>query len=324
MGVEKFLEIWSQYNIPLIQGLFGFILILILFLAFKNFFGASEEFSTGVNPDIEKTLQKILEQSQRATLSVGSEMSASHVSLPGEEHDSEEEGMDAEASQKLEAALAAKDLEIAELKNAQAAKVGGGEELKTFKDQIKLLEERLSEYEIIAEDIADLSKFKEENSNLQREIENLKKSGGSVAAPIAQKVEAPVIEEIPTPVAPLIPSPVPEPPAPEVTPVDSAPEMDDLEKEFQALVEAQKAGSLSQQEAALTAAPTLEEPPALDVVLEAAPAMPTVADTQMDIDAILAQHSSNEPAVVEAAPKSDDNRLLGDFEKFIEKKEEKG
>src|SRR5690606_29016337 len=50
--------------------------------------------------------------------------------------------------------------------------------------KIKELQAKLSEYEIISEDIADLSFYKEQNAKLAREVEALK-SGGAVATATA-------------------------------------------------------------------------------------------------------------------------------------------
>lgn len=81
---------------------------------------------------------------------------------------------------------------------------GGGSDGKVAELQTKIeeLQARLSEYEIIEDDIADLSLFKEENAQLRTELEALKSqigSGNVVASPVA-----PVIAEevVATPVAP--------------------------------------------------------------------------------------------------------------------------
>lgn len=72
-----------------------------------------------------------------------------------------------------------------------------------LQSKIDELEGKLFEYEIIEDDIADLSKFKEENAELRSELELLRKSTApqteSSAAPVAQEAEslfeAPALKE---------------------------------------------------------------------------------------------------------------------------------
>ncbi|MES3039196.1 MAG: hypothetical protein V4736_14910, partial [Bdellovibrionota bacterium] len=135
--------------------------------------------------------------------------------------------------------------------------------------KVQELEERLQEYEIISEDIADLSKYRIENFQLKEEIQKLR--GGGPIEPSVQ-VEAEAAPEINTEIAieePVIAeepeisaeevmdeaaalnivdlnaeavieeAPVtPPPPPPEHLPID-----DDLMKEFAAAVEEQKIAS---------------------------------------------------------------------------------
>lgn len=322
--VEKFLEFWSHYNVILIQAFFGVVLLMILLLAYRTFFSTQEPtVSGGVSPDLEKILQKIVEQNQKVQPQFGSEMQASQIQIPGEESGNatgDSSGvLSQEAVQKLETELAQKNQEIENLKKqAQSSGSGSGGD-KQLKDQIKSLEERLSEYEIIAEDIADLSKFKEENQKLQEELNRIKTSGGSVAANTESPTQAQAVAPEPTPEE--VPSPEVVVPVEELVSTPAAhpaePEMDDLEKEFQALVEAQKAGTLAKSESQAV------EETAAPIDLSSAPT-PTVEDTQSDIDALLAQHASAESQIEDietSKPKTEDAQLLGDFEKFIEKKE---
>lgn len=83
--------------------------------------------------------------------------------------------------------------EVATSKSASGgAGEGGGGKVAELQTKIEELQARLSEYEIIEDDIADLSLFKEENAQLKSELETLKAQIGSggvapvvVAAPVA-------------------------------------------------------------------------------------------------------------------------------------------
>jgi hypothetical protein len=108
----------------------------------------------------------------------------------------------------------------AELANAKA-NVGDPGALDAITKERDALKERLVEYEIIEEDLANLKKLQQENENLKKEIEALK---GGAAAP------APA----PTPEPEPAPPPPPEPPPP--TPEASPPE-DDLEAAMAAAIE---------------------------------------------------------------------------------------
>jgi hypothetical protein len=81
----------------------------------------------------------------------------------------------------LKEALDRKKQEVDELKTRiEGTKLDNTDELLA---KIKKLEERLSEYEIIEDDIADLSVFKEENMRLKRELEEIKGGRASSKPP---------------------------------------------------------------------------------------------------------------------------------------------
>jgi phage shock protein A len=78
--------------------------------------------------------------------------------------------------------LAQKDAEIEVLKQTQSQSSSVVEkaikvDVSGYVEKIRDLEGKLKEYEIIEDDIADLSHFKEENAKLKKKIEEL---GGSV------------------------------------------------------------------------------------------------------------------------------------------------
>lgn len=121
--------------------------------------------------------------------------------------------------------IAAKDKEIAELKAKIAeleAKLkeaesnsGGGadpEQVATLTKERDELKERLQEYEIIEDDLANLKKLQQENEQLKKSLE----AAGGAAPAAAEPAAAPA----PEPEA----APEPEPPAAEAAPAEEEPE----------------------------------------------------------------------------------------------------
>ncbi len=66
------------------------------------------------------------------------------------------------------------DLEMVKGQIDKVPKSGGGEETASLQTKIKELSSKLAEYEIIEDDIADLSIYKEENKKLKDEVERLR------------------------------------------------------------------------------------------------------------------------------------------------------
>ena len=216
MQLENFIQFIIRHNALLIQSLVGAIVFFVLFLAYRSFLSAKAnegkptQTSGGANlGDIEETLKKLLEKAGNVP-AVGSAQAAAagpdSAPLIGE-------------IEVLKKKLEERQSEIEKLKSAPAP-AGATAADAGLSDQIKELQAKLAEYEIISEDIADLSFYKEENAKLQKQLEEAKASGGSVPAPSAA---APVA---PTPVA-AAPTPTPPPPEPppaieEPTPVVEA------------------------------------------------------------------------------------------------------
>lgn len=273
MKVEKFLEFWSHNNTLIIELLIGVVLLMSIYLAYRGFFGAKEEgtpsggsSTSGIDiTEIEKSLQKILENQKNVVsapvVQTGSDSSEEVGALKGALSDKEKEL--ALLKQQLE--LQAKKAQE-ELATAKAAAASGGGDTKALETKIKDLEVRLSEYEIISEDISELSKYKEENLKLKNQLKELKGGGGGepaaepqsapAAEPPAPEVQAEpaAAESQPAPTEAAAPAPT-EVPAAQGTPsgeqasgggvVD-----DDLMKEFAAAIADQKSGTLDQAKAA--------------------------------------------------------------------------
>lgn len=288
--MDKFLSFWDHYNTRIIEGLVALVILLSLILAYRSFFakkskGDSVDAGNGLDAaQLEKTLQKILENQQsgggRASRSAHAEDLSTDVDLDAMEQASvsdagASEGGSAESAaevvqlrsslnesaKKVEALQAQlKDaLQAAEAAAAAPAAAGGAEaggmsaaEKEEMNGKLRDLEARLAEYEIISEDIADLSRYREENDNLKKELEALKAGGAqpAAAAPAAEPVveAAPEPEPEPTPSEPVSVEPpvqadaaTPDAPA-EPAATGGADLIDDeLMKEFAAAVEGQKA-----------------------------------------------------------------------------------
>lgn len=167
----------------------------------------------------------------------------------------------------------------AQQKAAEAGGAGAGmssKEKEELTGKLRDLEARLTEYEIISEDIADLSKYRDENEKLRAEIEALKAGGGAVstvtaaaaasapAAPASESVAKVVSEEPPLESESTEPSQAaaeavelfsasePEPPAAAPEPAADSSELidEDLMAEFAAAVEGQKAAAALEKAAA--------------------------------------------------------------------------
>jgi hypothetical protein len=132
-----------------------------------------------------------------------------------------------EALSALKDELENKKLEIEALKGrVQGTNLDNTAELLA---KIKILEQRLAEYAIIEDDIADLSIFKEENIRLKKELEGMKE-GKAPEAPAAEAAPAPAPEPVPEP-APEVAAAPAEEPKPAAAP---EPSNDELMAEFDA------------------------------------------------------------------------------------------
>lgn len=236
------------------------------------------------------------------------------------------EGGDSEAIASLQKAVTDRDAHIEQL-NAELAKAkegggGGGdagassamaEENQGLKTKLEELQGRLAEYEIIEDDIADLSMFKDENARLKDEMSKLKeelaraKTQPAPAAPApATAAAAPVAAE---------PSPALKFEKSEKFELDPN---DDIMKEFAAIVDGQVSSAPPppvappSSDAPVTPAPNpliaAEDPQAAIDALLQSPATPEpIQDPQAAIDALLMGDSQPAPELA-AAPAVDDSQ----------------
>lgn len=291
MTIEQVLSFFDHHNTAIIEGLVAIIILFGLYLGYRGFFAKDEKHGAGQGMDIaelEKTLQKILDN-QASSHAGATSRHARDEDLESVENFKEmprEKAAPAAASEagvigespaeiqqlrltlsesqkKIEVLQAQLTVAEAKATEAQAASEAApapvGSPSPEMEGKLRDLEARLAEYEIISEDIADLSRYRDENEKLKAEIDALKSQGGGSSAPPASSSEEPGAAA-PTPVAEAAPV---EEAAPAVdlsaldvdaaaliaeaesTDTSAAPSADliddDLMKEFAAAVEGQKA-----------------------------------------------------------------------------------
>tara|TARA_B110001454_G_C12723186_1_gene435830 strand:+ start:15980 stop:16921 length:942 start_codon:yes stop_codon:yes gene_type:complete len=312
VNFENFLQFWSVYNRQIIEFVFVSTFVLILFVIYRQFFsktetvGGGDVHATPVSIDtseIEEKLKKILEN-QGAFKAVSADTLATAgatttAATPGAMVDTRE-------LEKLRSEIKEKEKAIEEMKKAATAVPAGTGvvatvDTKKFEDKIKELEGRLQEYEIISEDIADLSFYKEENARLQKELSS-KGSASTTSeptpapvAPVQAAPEPPPVVATPPPAETPVPVTTPEP-TPAVAAaapgaIDSVID-DDILKEFAAAVEGQKAAEKPKNVAA----------EAVSTVVE--PAAPPTGEPAQPVDPQKLNESKE---------------LMGEFENFIKK-----
>lgn len=258
----------------IIESLIALVIIFSLFLAYRGFFAKdskAEGSEAGHSLDttqIEKALQKILENQNHSKDSHSAEGARMNTDLDALDREaSETSSMEiqelrsslSESQQKIEklqTQLQEALQKATELSEASVAPAESSKESEEFKNKIRDLEARLSEYEIIAEDIADLSHYRDENEKLKKDLEALKSGGSAVPSSAAPSESAPaspqtmsateaeseldamIAEATKTPAESTSPPPAATTPAEESASADLID--DDLMKEFAAAVESQK------------------------------------------------------------------------------------
>lgn len=178
MNLESALNYLTHHIEPIIQWLFFAILLLSAFLIVRWLFGKKGEGTdAGLSAnsvtladggDIQTFLKKILDQTAKLE-----NMSLEGLSSAG--------AGDIDARiQAIKIELASRDEEIVKLKAGGGNK---GADADVVNTRIKELESKLAEYEILEDDIADLSLYKEENARLKDELEKSKASLSEAPAP---------------------------------------------------------------------------------------------------------------------------------------------
>jgi hypothetical protein len=247
--MEAFLHYWNTHDTMIIQSLVVFILFLVIFLAVRLLFGKDKQeletshgksegvaLSAGATEEIEKTLMRILENQnqaqlgQRPVLGVEGEKGLVNAGVSAVEV----ANLQVEVKKREDKiSNLERQLEQVQTELTNQPKAGLAVDAVVLQEKMKTLESRLSEYEIISEDIADLSFYKEENTRLQKELAKVQAGAG---APSTQPAAGPA-QEAPASVQSVV---VEEKPAPQAAEggID-----DDIMAQFAAAVDEQKAAS---------------------------------------------------------------------------------
>jgi predicted RNase H-like nuclease (RuvC/YqgF family) len=257
MSMEAFLHYWNTHDTMIIQSLVVFILFLVIFLAVRMLFGKDQTsqgqeygkgdgvaLSAGATAEIEKTLTRILENQSQIQSGQQSGLSANFEQSVANNAGASQAVAQAEVSalqvevKKREDKISSleRQLEQVQTELTNQPKAGPPGDVVVLQEKMKTLESRLSEYEIISEDIADLSFYKEENTRLQAELAKVLAAGAS--APQAASPEA----VKPAPAAPVV-QPAPAAAVEEPAETSAGGIDDDIMAQFAAAVDEQKAAS---------------------------------------------------------------------------------
>ena len=145
MNLASSLEIFLGYNLEVIAWLFVLIVLGVLFLIWRSQF--KEEESKSV---VEELLHEFIEfkKSLASSEELISQAQQEALTQEGEAENSEDQDL----GEPVE---------------------GDSSDVKELQEQVDQLQAKLHEYEIIEEDIADLSTYKEENIRLKEELKKL-------------------------------------------------------------------------------------------------------------------------------------------------------
>ncbi len=273
MNLENYLSYITHRSESIIQWLFFAILILSGALIARALFAKKVEEPKSGGVDLQTALQKIMEQTTKLE----------SVSL--EKLNSQGVAQVEAQLQALKSDLASREAELSQLKasgggaatTTAAAAMASSVDADKLGERIKELEAKLSEYEILEDDIADLSLYKEENSRLRVEIDKLKGPGGgapasgeSIVEEFAQAVNQPPMDEgVATPAA-----------------VAEIPDTGDPMADFESTMNLEK--QLEEAPAVASAPPVAAAPPTPPMVAESA----APAAAQAEADDLFAEFSS--------------------------------
>ncbi len=222
--MEKVLYFLSNYNAQIIQAGFAVVFLLIIIYVYRAFFMAGslsgETADVAHSPAIEQKLNQILEIQRSksgavAPSSSGAVAPSGGGSAPGT---SSPRGQNAEEEiDKLKAEIYNLRQQLNDAEKVSA--VSGGQNLAPFSAvnsnedavendpasskateqmvvKVKELESRLSEYEIIADDIAELSQLRADNAKLKEQLSKVQGSAPAAAEILEPKPVAAATEEL--------------------------------------------------------------------------------------------------------------------------------
>jgi DNA repair exonuclease SbcCD ATPase subunit len=201
--MNQILSWYLKYNSNIVQGLFILIGVLLCVFIFRLFFlaksasaEAAEAQLISATENIEKKINQILQAQTKTAPSThplsGSEDSAEIFEKMQAEIFNLKQALKEKESQP--AAQPSTDTAAAAATATASAAPLSSKETEDYRQQIEDLKKRLSDYEVIAEDIADLQKLREENKKLQ---EQLSKASPSTEAAVAEIAPEPPQEKTP-------------------------------------------------------------------------------------------------------------------------------
>ncbi len=222
MTLDAFLHFFIQHNETIILLTIAIICLLSVYVVFRQVFRTSSSSLDAVDfSKIEDTLKKLLSQTHSAIDSVSGatadgsgRVTGSGTGVTGATGSLGNANADGPA---LKKELEARAAMIEELKkqvvDAKANEGASAELLAKIKD----LEGKLAEYEIIEDDIADLSHYKEENARLKKQLEQISRGGPALVDQFADAVKSDAstanAAPVPNPAKPSEPAPTAAPPA---------------------------------------------------------------------------------------------------------------
>lgn len=308
MSMGSFFEFYFRHQNGIIESLLILVVVITLYVGFRALFSSGGEGVGGDLGQLEETLKKLLEQK--------SESGADPAMLVQAQAAQEQLRVQVE---QLKKELVEKEARLAD----SSANAGAGldvDERKKLDGQIKELQNKLAEYEIISEDIADLSHFKEENVRLKKELEAVRQGGGSAAA------SAPVASASPEPVA--TPAPAAEVAAPAPAPAAAAGSDiidDDIMAEFARAVEAQKKTTAEGGEAVAAASVEAVAELPLDVAADSAmsssPAVEPVIEAAAPVAAAVEEKSAPEENSSAVMGQMDIDKMMSEADAIPEESE---
>ena len=179
MNTEAILNYVTLHSQAMIQWTLLAIVALVGVLIAHSLLSKREVGTTGaVGPDLTEHLNKLIAQTAQNPHSHATAADAG-TAAPAHGHDGDLSALRAE--------LGLREAEIARLKEAGAgtnAAAGAAAPVveNELAQRLKQLEAKLAEYEILEDDIADLSLYKDENTRLKNELEALKSAPSTAAA----------------------------------------------------------------------------------------------------------------------------------------------
>lgn len=188
--MEAFIQFLIRYNEKIIYVSVGVVCLLSAVVVWWQVFG-KKGLKTGASSDldleqIEETLKKILNQTNTAIQNVPMAADgAGGVATISGIVDAAGNPIQDVAGIKTELETRAKIIEELKIQVAAASNDTSSAELLA---KIRDLEGKLAEYEIIEDDIADLSLFKDENAKLKKELEGIKRAGPEMVDQFAAAV----------------------------------------------------------------------------------------------------------------------------------------